>query len=61
MFDRQANTKTETTLSYASVMGLQSDIGLTGDQYQWLGSIFYFGKSYYSNHYLGNSVYSFIG
>jgi len=34
----------ETTLSYASVMGLQSDIGLTGDQYQWLGSIFYFGE-----------------
>ncbi|CEJ54136.1 Putative Permease of the major facilitator superfamily [Penicillium brasilianum] len=33
----------KTTLSYASVMGLQSDIGLTGDQYQWLGSIFYFG------------------
>lgn len=36
----------ETTLSYASVMGLQSDISLTGDQYQWLGSIFYFGELY---------------
>ncbi|RMJ24269.1 Allantoate [Aspergillus sp. HF37] len=33
----------KTTLSYASVMGLQSDIGLAAGQYQWLGSIFYLG------------------
>lgn len=42
----------KTTLSYASVMGLRlppsndklrSGINLTGDQYQWLGSMFYFG------------------
>lgn len=33
----------KTTLSYASVMGLQKDIGLKGDDYQWLGSMFYFG------------------
>ena len=42
----------KTTLSYASIMGLKlphsdkklkSGIHLTGDQYQWLGSMFYFG------------------
>jgi MFS transporter, ACS family, allantoate permease len=42
----------KTTLSYASVMGLRlapssnklaSGIDLHGDQYQWLGSMFYFG------------------
>jgi ACS family allantoate permease-like MFS transporter len=42
----------KTTLSYASIMGLRlppssdklkSGINLTGDQYQWLGSMFYFG------------------
>ncbi len=33
----------KTTLSYASIMGLQKDIGLKGDNYQWLGSMFYFG------------------
>ncbi|KNG44325.1 membrane transporter [Stemphylium lycopersici] len=41
-----------TTLSYASVMGLKlppssdplnSGIGLTGNEYSWLGSMFYFG------------------
>jgi Major Facilitator Superfamily len=31
----------KTTLSYASVMGLQKDIGLKGDDYQWLGSMFF--------------------
>lgn len=35
----------ETTLSYASIMGLKEDLGLVGDQYQWLGSIFYFGEN----------------
>ncbi|KAK0391468.1 hypothetical protein NLU13_0969 [Sarocladium strictum] len=33
----------KTTLSYASVMGLKKDIKLHGDNYQWLGSMFYFG------------------
>jgi hypothetical protein len=29
-------------LSYASIMGLQTDLKLQGDNYQWLGSMFYF-------------------
>lgn len=38
----------KTTLSYASVMGIskptsQGGIGLVGDNYNWLGSMFYFG------------------
>ena len=33
----------KTTLSYASVMGIKKDIKLVGDEYQWLGSMFYFG------------------
>jgi len=33
----------KTTLSYASVMGLQTDIHLKGTNYQWLGSMFYIG------------------
>ncbi|KAJ5768255.1 hypothetical protein N7533_000838 [Penicillium manginii] len=33
----------KTTLSYASIMGLKEDINLKGDEYQWLGSIFYIG------------------
>ncbi|RAL15091.1 allantoate permease family MFS transporter [Aspergillus homomorphus CBS 101889] len=33
----------KTTLSYASIMGIKTDIGLKGDDYQWLGSLFYFG------------------
>ncbi|KAJ5473567.1 hypothetical protein N7475_003133 [Penicillium sp. IBT 31633x] len=33
----------KTTLSYASVMGIKEDLELEGDQYQWLGSLFYFG------------------
>lgn len=27
----------KTTISYASVMGMKTDIGLVGDDYQWLG------------------------
>ncbi|KAL8930433.1 MAG: hypothetical protein Q9208_000617 [Pyrenodesmia sp. 3 TL-2023] len=34
----------KTTLSYASVMGIKQDINLTGDDYQWLSSMFYFGE-----------------
>lgn len=33
----------KTTVSYASVMGLKQDIGLSGHQYSWIGSMFYFG------------------
>ena len=33
----------KTTLSYASIMGIKKDIGLVGADYQWLGSMFYFG------------------
>ena len=33
----------KTTLSYASVMGIKRDIGLVGDNYQWVSSMFYFG------------------
>ena len=33
----------KTTLSYASIMGLQTDLSLTKSNYQWLGSIFYIG------------------
>lgn len=33
----------KTTLSYASIMGLKTDIHLMGDNYQWLGSMFYIG------------------
>jgi MFS family permease len=32
-----------TFTSQASVYGLQKDLGLVGQQYSWLGSIFYFG------------------
>ena len=33
----------KTTISYASIMGLEEELGLTKNNYQWLGSIFYFG------------------
>ncbi|KAM3074430.1 Allantoate permease, variant 2 [Clarireedia jacksonii] len=33
----------KTTLSYASIMGLQTSLHLKGDNYQWLGSMFYIG------------------
>ncbi|KAJ6008237.1 hypothetical protein N7540_012213 [Penicillium herquei] len=33
----------KTTLSYASIMGIEEDLNLVGDQYSWLGSIFYVG------------------
>lgn len=33
----------KTTISYASIMGIKTDIGLVGDDYQWLSSMFYFG------------------
>lgn len=33
----------KTTLSYASIMGLETDLKLTQHNYQWIGSIFYCG------------------
>ncbi|KAK3942785.1 putative mfs allantoate [Diplogelasinospora grovesii] len=33
----------KTTLSYASIMGLKTDINLVGQEYSWVGSMFYFG------------------
>ncbi|GFZ50229.1 hypothetical protein JCM24511_07985, partial [Saitozyma sp. JCM 24511] len=33
----------KTTLSYAAIFGLQTDLGLVGTQYSWLSSAFYFG------------------
>lgn len=33
----------KTTVSYASIMGLKTDLGLHGQQYSWIGSMFYFG------------------
>ena len=33
----------KTTLNYASVMGLQTDTNLVGNQYSWVSSIFYAG------------------
>ncbi|KZT57446.1 putative MFS allantoate transporter [Calocera cornea HHB12733] len=33
----------KTTLSYASIMGLQAQTHLVGQDYSWLGTIFYFG------------------
>ncbi|KAF2487202.1 putative MFS allantoate transporter [Neohortaea acidophila] len=31
------------SISYAAIMGLEKDIGLKGNEYEWLGSMFYFG------------------
>ncbi|KAI8149504.1 major facilitator superfamily domain-containing protein [Fennellomyces sp. T-0311] len=33
----------KSTLSYAAVMGIYEDTGITGSQFSWLGSIFYVG------------------
>ena len=33
----------KTTLSYASITGITKDLKLTTNQYNWLGSLFYFG------------------
>lgn len=33
----------KTTLGYAAVFGLETDLALTGTEYSWLGSIFYLG------------------
>jgi hypothetical protein len=36
-------------------MGIKDDLNLEGDQYQWLGSLFYFGKSFCFPH-LGSNL-----
>ncbi|KAI5206927.1 MFS general substrate transporter [Aureobasidium subglaciale] len=33
----------KTTLSYAAIFGIKKDLDLSGDEYSWLSSIFYFG------------------
>ncbi|KAH0278506.1 MFS general substrate transporter, partial [Aureobasidium melanogenum] len=33
----------KTTLSYAAIFGIKTDLKLTGEEYSWLSSIFYFG------------------
>lgn len=33
----------KTSISYASIMGIQEDLNLKGDDYEWLASMFYFG------------------
>lgn len=33
----------KTTLGYAAVFNLQTNLGLKGDEYSWLGAIFYLG------------------
>ncbi|KAI1447121.1 MFS general substrate transporter [Annulohypoxylon stygium] len=38
----------KTTLSYAAIFGIQSDLHLKGSEYSWLSSIFYFGWLFWS-------------
>ncbi|KAI1458980.1 MFS general substrate transporter [Annulohypoxylon moriforme] len=38
----------KTTLSYAAIFGIQSDLHLKGAEYSWLSSIFYFGWLFWS-------------
>jgi hypothetical protein len=33
----------KTTLSYAAIFGIRDDLNLTGEEYSWLSSVFYFG------------------
>lgn len=33
----------KTSLNYANLLGIKADMNLHGQQYSWLGSIFYFG------------------
>ncbi|KJR81973.1 uncharacterized protein SPSK_03257 [Sporothrix schenckii 1099-18] len=33
----------KTTLSYAAIFGIKTDLHLVGDEYSWLSSVFYFG------------------
>lgn len=33
----------KTTLSYAAIFGIKDDLDLSGSEYSWLSSIFYFG------------------
>ncbi|KAI1100598.1 MFS general substrate transporter [Jackrogersella minutella] len=38
----------KTTLSYAAIFGIQSDLHMKGAEYSWLSSIFYFGWLFWS-------------
>ncbi|KAI1215175.1 MFS general substrate transporter [Annulohypoxylon truncatum] len=38
----------KTTLSYAAIFGIESDLHMTGSEYSWLSSIFYFGWLFWS-------------
>ncbi|EFX04472.1 major facilitator superfamily transporter allantoate [Grosmannia clavigera kw1407] len=38
----------KTTLSYAAIFGIKADLGLHGQQYSWLSSMFYFGWLFWS-------------
>ncbi|KAJ5280685.1 hypothetical protein N7478_006057 [Penicillium angulare] len=38
----------KTTLSYAAIFGIETDLGLSGNEYSWLSSIFYFGFLFWS-------------
>ncbi|KAH6693762.1 major facilitator superfamily domain-containing protein [Plectosphaerella plurivora] len=38
----------KTTLSYAAIFGLREDLNISGQQYSWLSSIFYFGWLFWS-------------
>lgn len=42
-YEQGLNFLDKTSISYASIMGLEDGIHLVGDNYQWLGSMFYFG------------------
>lgn len=33
----------KTTLSYAAIFGIKDDLNLSGEEYSWLSSVFYFG------------------
>jgi len=37
----------KTTNSYASIMGMRSDLSMTSQEYSWVGSIFYFGYMFF--------------
>ncbi|KAJ5702023.1 hypothetical protein N7488_009571 [Penicillium malachiteum] len=38
----------KTTLSYAAIFGIKEDLNISGDEYSWLSSVFYFGFLFWS-------------
>ncbi|KAJ5700968.1 hypothetical protein N7493_012014 [Penicillium malachiteum] len=38
----------KTTLSYAAIFGIEEDLNISGDEYSWLSSVFYFGFLFWS-------------